>query len=541
MSFSLNNGIFSRDVSYAPSGNHFDRAHLSHLSPQKPTDLGIMDLWVQKQKKEAPLYTMSSFGGKNTIYSTSNKYSWKIPTQGVQPYIVEGYFPSDVDKIGEDGGTFKLKLSKRCVGHSAIITYDKFNGVEMYVTSDPIIDGEDGTAIYTFKISSNHKFVETKYLQGGTFIHRKTSARTEHSRDWDDFMTSDSTAGYREFFNYVGEHQVNVQYSVSEDAQNMPMDKKAVELWKIGENVDPSIKDVKSLSELSSKVGGIKSMKKMVDNGDLTYTWAKKLDEISLNKLTLDVENYLMWGQGGVIRNASGPRDIRMSTGLWRQLDNGFKKVYTRDEFSYEMFRAEIYNYFHGKIDFDGPDSSMMLQIQTGMGGMQLINKMIWKEINSMGLQMDATATGILDGDRMHLRLGAFADRIKMPFLANLEFVYNAAFDTVNNNPIENPIVDGFALSSYSFVVFDYNTQSGSDNICLIKHDPAGHASKMSDVVQMIQDGTSSYWGGNVVKSTGDFSGYKVKFRMKAPAVFVKDPTKILRFSMKNPITGFSL
>lgn len=541
MSLSLNNGIFLRDVKYSPMGNHFDRAHLSNIAPSKPTDLGIMDLWVQTQKAEAPLYTMSSFGGKNTIYSKSNKYSWKIPTQGTMPYIVETYFPADKDKIGEDGATFKMRLSQRCVGHSAIITYDKFNGVEFHVTSDPIVDGEDGSAIYTFKICSNHKHVETKFLQPGTFIHRKSSARSEHSRDWDDMLLGEGNNGYREFFNYVGEHQVNVHYSVSEDAAEMGIDNKVVELWKVGENVDPSLKDVHSVKELASKVGKT-GMKKMIDNGDLSYTWTKKLDQLHLNKLTLDVENYLMWGQGGIIRNAGGgPRDVRLSTGLWRQLDNGYKRVYTRDEFSYEMFRSEIYNYFFGRIDFKGPDSDMLLQIQTGLGGMQLINKMIWREINAMGLQLDATATGILDGDRMHLRLGAFADRIKMPFLANLEFVYNPAFDTVNNNPIENPIIDGFALSSYSFVIFDYNTQSGNDNIKLIKWSPTGEPSKMSDVRQIIQDGTASYFGGNTVKSSGDFSGYKVKFTKRAPAIFVQDPTKILRFSMKNPITGFSL
>jgi hypothetical protein len=536
MSISLNNGIFLRDTEYRPMGAHVDRAHLRNISPMKPTDLGIIDLWAMAQKKEAPLYTMSSFGGKNTIYSKSHKFTWKIPTQGVMPYVVESYIPADTERVGEDEETFKVKFNKRFVGLGAVITYDKFNGVE-FQTVGEIVDGDDGV-IYTLKIISFHKYVDKKFLEPGTYYHRKTSVRTEHSVDWDEQLLGEG--GYREFFNYVGEYQVHDSYSISEDAAEMPINKEIVELWKVGENVDPSLKSVRSVSELANTVGKSK-MKQMYENGDLSYTWTKKRDQLSMNKLLLDVENYLMWGQGGTSRNVSGPNDVRLPAGLWRQLDNGFKRVYTRDEFSYEMFRSEIYNYFHGKIDFKGPDSLMKLQVQTGMAGMQLINKMIMREITTAGFQLNASDMGVLSGDRMGLEWGIFADKIKMPFLANLEFVYNPAFDTNDNNPIENPIVDGYPLSSYSFVIFDYNTEKGSDNIKLMKYSPTGNPSSSSDMKMIIQDGTASYFGGKQVRSTGDFSGYRVKFTMRTPTIFVEDPTKILRFSLKNPVTGFSL
>lgn len=545
MPLALNNGIFLRDTTYSPMSLHFDRAHLSQISPQRPTDLGIIDLWVQAQKKEAPLYAMSSFGGKNTIYTDSHKFSFKIPTQSVQPYIVEHYLPADEDEIGADGEPFRIRLSSRFVGHGAIITYDKFSGAEMYVTEDDIIDGGDGTAIYTVKLvnNKNSKYINKRFLEPGTFVHRKSSARDEHSVVWDDHLVGEG--GFREFFNYVGESKVHSHYTVSEEAATMGIKDEIVELWKVSENADPSLKAVKSVGELASKLGGgakaSKSMKDMIYNGQLSYTWTKKLDQLEMNKLTKDVENYLMWGQGGFVRNAGGgPNDVRLPMGLWKQLDNGYKNVYTRDDFSYDMFRAEIYNYFNGKIDWDGPNSKRKLQIQTGLGGMELVNKMIMRQVTSSGFQLNATDMGVLSGDRMGLEWGLFADKIKMPFLANLEFVYNSAFDPVHNNPIENPIVDGYPLSSYSFVVYDYNTDQGSDNICLLKYAPNNNYAA-SDMRMIIQDGTASYFGGNKVQSSGDFSGYKVKFSMRMPTIFVKDPTKILRFSMKNPITGGSL
>jgi hypothetical protein len=541
----LNNGIFLRDSVYSPMGTHFDRAHLSQVSPTKPTDLGIIDLWVQAQKKEAPLYSMSSFGGKNTIYCDSHKFTFRVPTQSTQPYIVDHYLPADEEQVGADGETFQLKLSSRFVGHGAIITYDKYNGAEMVVTPDPIIDGGDGTAIYTFKLVNNRnsKYVEKKYLEPGTYVFRKGSVRDEHSTVWDDHLLGDG--GFREFYNYVGEAKAHTHYSVSEEAATMGIHNEVVELWRMSENADPNLKDVKSVKELAGKLGGGKKaatgMKNMIKSGQLSYTWAKSLDKIEMNKIMKDIENYLMWGQGGFVRDAGGgPNDARLPMGLWKQLDNGYKKVYTRDEFSYDMFRAEVYNYFNGKIDWDGPESKRKLQVQTGLGGMELITKMIMKEVRASGLQLNASEIGALSGDSMGLEWGIFADKIKMPFLANLEFVYNAAFDNVHNNPIENPIVEGYPLSSYSYVIFDYNTDQGSDNIVLLKYAPNGNYAA-SDMRMLIQDGTASYFGGNKVQSSGDFSGYKVKFSMRYPTIFVKDPTKILRFSMKNPITGGSL
>jgi len=38
----------------------------------------------------------------------------------------------------------------------------------------------------------------------------------------------------------------------------------------------------------------------------------------------------------------------------------------------------------------------------------------------------------------------------------------------------------------------------------------------------------------------GDF-GYKVFMRQPHKAIWVKDPTKVLKIVMKNPVTGYSL
>ena len=50
----------------------------------------------------------------------------------------------------------KLKLSKRTFGHGDIITYDKYNGLELYITADDIIPAGDGF-IYTCSISKQQQ------------------------------------------------------------------------------------------------------------------------------------------------------------------------------------------------------------------------------------------------------------------------------------------------------------------------------------------------------------------------------------------------
>ena len=86
-----------------------------------------------------------------------------------------------------------------------------------------------------------------------------------------------------------------------------------------------------------------------------------------------------MWGKGGRIKQ-DGPDDLRLSVGLWKQLDNAFKHVYNKVDFRLDMFRAELLNFFRGKVEFEGPDPKRELVVQTGMAGMKMINDAVLKE-----------------------------------------------------------------------------------------------------------------------------------------------------------------
>jgi hypothetical protein len=538
----LNNGIFMRDNEYT-AGSHLDSYHLKNLlKDAEPMDMGPVDIWAMTQKVEMPLYQMSSFNGKNTILvdNVRGEWKWQLPISIDLPYIIEDIEPGNLTK-GIDGTTFRIKVNKREFGHTDIITFDKYNGAEMYIVPDvDIITMGDGV-IYTVQLVNNDsfKFLDNKYLAPQTKLFRVASARGEYGERFADIQVR---TGFREYYNFVGGAEANVEYSISSRAELMAkggMTAKGtipvVEIWRsFDKNLDPSVNSIEKMIGTM----GAEYVKGAINNGNLSKALITKLEAAHLSKIARDIETYLMWGKGGRIRQ-DGPDDIRLTVGLWKQLDSSYKRVYNKINFNLDMFKAEIYNFYAGRVEFQGPDPGRKLIVQTGMGGMKLVNEAIARTVSSTGLQIQAAQNagiGAITGtNAMDLNFGFAYTSYTIPFLANVKFVINPAFDNIHQNDIENPIIDGFPLSSYSFIIFDV-TDSGSDNIFLLK---LGWDNKLR---WWYENGTMDYMGRESgFQSSGRFNGYRVSMTQRFPAIWVKDPTKVLKIVMKNPITGFSL
>jgi hypothetical protein len=539
MTPTLQNGIFLRDTTYHTS-SHVDSYHMMNmLKDTEPMDLGPVDLWAMVQKVEMPLYQMSSFGGKNTILvdNARGEYKWQTPVAQDLPYSLGDPDPSNTTK-GIDGQTFQIKLNRRTFGHGDIISYDKYNGAELFITADDIVPTGDGY-LYTVRLVNNDnvKYLDNAYLAVSTKFFRKTSARGEYGERFSDM--GDVRGGYREYYNYVGNTNAHVHYSVSSRADlmmkgGMKADGTVpvIELWK---NHDKNIADpsINSLETLAAKMGK-DYVKRSIENGSLSRTFLTTLEAAHLTKIANDIETYLMWGQGGRLTQ-DGPDDMRLSVGLWKQLDNSFKRIYNKGSFTLDLFKSEIFNFFNGKVEFQGPDPKRKLVVQTGMGGMKLVNNAIQREVANSGLVVNATDIGAITQKGMNLGFGYAYTSYIIPFLANVEFVLNPAFDNVHTNDIENPIIDGFPLSSYSFIIFDI-TDNTNDNIFLLKK-------KWDNQLRWwYQNGTMDYMGRTQgFQSSGQFNGYRVFMEQAHHAIWVKDASKVLKIVMKNPVTGFSL
>jgi hypothetical protein len=510
------------------------------LKSAEPMDLGPVDLWAMSQKVEMPLYQMSSFGGKNTILvdTPRGEYKWQTPIVQDLPYITED-IESASAVLGQDGTNFKIKLNRRVFGHGDIITYDKYKGLEMYITADDILPSADGF-IYTVQLVNNNNSasLDHKYLKAGTKYFRKGSARGEYGERFSDI--GELSNGFREYYNYVGGAEAHVHYSVSSRAEmmmkgglNADGSVPVTEIWRTFDtNLDPSIANIDQMLAVMGK----EYIKKAYDNGSLTRSFLTKMEAAHLTKIATDIETYLMWGQGGRIKQ-DGPDDMRLSTGLWSQLDNSYKRIYNKSGFTLDLFRSEIFNFFNGKVEFKGPDPQRNLIVQTGMAGMKMINQQIKKEAFGTGLtvNMDQSGVGAISGSNsMDLNFGFAFTSYTIPFLANVKFVLNPAFDNVHTNDIENPIIDGFPLSSYNFIIFDI-TDNTNDNIFLLK------LKWDSELKWFYQNGTMDYMGRSQgFQSSGNFNGYRVMMSQTMPAIWVKDPTKVLKIVMRNPVTGGS-
>jgi hypothetical protein len=533
----LNNGIFLRDTTFS-AGSHLDYYHLSHMGyteDSKKNDFGILDIWALKQKAEMPLYSMASFGGKNTIPVDGHYFEWGIPVVTELPHMVEDI--SGVDKPGSDGTKFKILVNTRAFGHGAVITYDKMNGKEMFITDDPIIQRGDYFE-YTVELVRSGKsdeFLSKEFLKYGTKLFRVSSAKGDYGQKFDEVMFK---GGVRKFYNFVGLAEAHKTLSVSRWADMVKLRKDILEIYQInGTNTDPSI----NLEQLRAKFGSDVEFKNNMKKNLTSFRWIPKAEAALISEIGRDIDNYLMWGKGGRI-NGQGADDIKMSVGLWKQLDNGNKVVFTKDAFTMKMFRNAIYNYFNGKVNFDKSDSGRLLVVQTGLAGMEMIANAIATEVGGSGMLLNAKEVGALSGDAMNLTWGVNWTGFNIPFLANVRFVVNPAFDNKEQNDIENPIIDGHPLSSYNFIIYDFNYEQGNDNIVLLKYAPDGDT-RASDLHWNYQQGTAPYGGLGASKgfmSSGNFSGYVVNMFQRHPAIFVKDPTKMLKLVMKNPITGGS-
>ena len=168
---------------------------------------------------------------------------------------------------------------------------------------------------------------------------------------------------------------------------------------------------------------------------------------------------------------------------------------------------------------------------------MRMVNEAIKREAasdNFITVNGDKSGINAVSGEGMDLGFGYAFTRYVIPFLANVKFVINPAFDNVHTNDIENPVIDGHPLSSYSFIIFDI-TDNTNDNIYMLK------LKWDNQLKWWYQNGTMDYMGRTQgFQSSGQFNGYRVYMTQCMPAIWVKDPTKVLKIVMRNPITGGS-
>lgn len=537
----FSNGYLLRDTR-VDLGSHMDSYHLRNLmTTKKPTSLGIIEYWAQTQQAQPFLYNFASFGGKNrkVVDNVDGKYTWDVPVVNDIPHITRDIDPTNVKK-GLSKLPFRIALNRRAYGPTALITYDKMAGIEMKVIE--VEEVGNGEVYYTVTIHNGDKstYLDNKYLTPQTPIFRKTSMRGEYGESWDD---STSRIGMRTFYNFLGTAEANKTYSISSRAHDMMQAKGGVpvrEMIKFNE-WDPNDPSRINIPDQAAKIRQIGLLKAM-EEGIISYSFVLETEQRCLSDIIRDIEEYMMWGLGGYSEQ-DGPDGIRTPVGLWRQLDNSFKRVYNIGTWNMGILKSELYNYYNGRVDFTGPDPKREVIVQTGIAGMQQVNDAIQQMASNSGMVINASEvgaissangkTGIPQINGMDLRFGFAYTAYVIPFLANVKFVINPALDPVLANDIENPFVNGFRTSSYCYIIWDVTANGGNDNIYLMEwyYDKG--------LKWLYQNGTANYMGDQKgFLSVGDFNGYNVKMTQYHKGVQVMDPTRILKIVPINVATN---
>ncbi len=546
------NGVFWREKTYE-IGSNVDQYSLYKIwqehNPENQGDyLGIIEYWSQMQQTAAPLYTMANFGGKNlrTVNDPMGRYTWDVPIINDLPHITRDIDPSNTTK-GKGGQPFQLAFNRKVFAYTDVISYDKMSGAEIRVQDTEIINLGTNEYIYTVRLMNNDNtaFLSNDFLKPQTPFFLKYSVKSpEYGERYSQVQTR---AGYRSYYNFVGGGQENCSYSISNRAQAMmkangtktngiPM----VELWQLHESDqrDPSIVSIPDAAARLGQAG----MAKAMSEGWITMSLVTSIQHAAITKMVKGVENNLMWGLGGAT-TADGPDKIRMTTGLWKQMDNAFKTVYNIGTFTPSILENQIYNFFRGRVDLIGPDPQRKLVVQTGTAGMRQMNEAIKNMAINSGLVINATEVGAISGMKtkegplmqtgMDLDFGYAYTSYTIPFLANVKFVVNPALDPILANDIENPIVNGYRTSSYVYIIWDI-TDNPQDNIFLMKR-----ASDEDDFQWRYINGTCDYMGNTKgFQSSGNFSGYQVYMTMDHKSLQVIDNSKLLKIVPYNVRTG---
>lgn len=543
----LTNGIylqtreFNHDV-------HLDSAHLMMMDsgrPQDHTDLGMVTPWITTGYLDRPgMWNLIGEGKNRVLYTESTIFKFQQPLAEQPTYIIENV--STFDKNGIDGQEFPIKLNKRTFGNSALITHDKFSGLQLYVTPREIRKDGDGF-IYWVKIHSvnkKYKFFPTEFLAPGTIFFQIGTILGEFGQTYSDF--GDIKTGYREFYNYVGDGYANTHFTCTREAalskisegsvKSLQQYRKVIELYQL--KPGSAAYDISRSGQTPVQVYMEKGMSKAdaenaVRKDIVKRAWIPEVEALGMRMVERDVEMTAMWSPGGVM-DVEGKTQVRLPLGLFHQLNLGPNYLYNIPKFQLSKLEAWITSRLKDKID---PYGQNIIRIGTGRGGLKLVRSQIKDVAQAIGLTYDSEKY-VKGNDNMKLYLDTPNFLSYRSSFGIIQFEHVPALDPIVANDIENPLVDGERLSSYMFIIDDLS--ASNDNIHEVVYGPD------FDFHHFYINGRMNYMdtprfgasrsGPYQASNTGP--GFEVYMEKRHKCYWVKDITKSLLIKPYNPRTG---
>lgn len=531
---SLNGGIYLQSTEYNPS-LHVDSAHVQYLKQmygEKPTHLGVVEYFITSGflKNVGSIF---DFGGirPEIIDVQGGVYTWETPEALDEFYIVEDL--SCTDYAGRDEQPFKIRMNRRAVGNTAVISHDPYSKFDLFITPDEILQDGD-TWVYTVTLKgqgSKDAWFPKEFLKPGTRFMQKTSVNGDTSTIHNN--TDLGSTKMAKFYNYVGQSYANYQFVVGGGASGKTVPNAAVvpikkykdvlemHLFKPGsEGFDAQLIGQNPLNTVYK--GDVNAMKR----DRVLGVWVPAVEAAAKARIELDLQNEAFWGTGGTVRLENN-EIAHMPIGLYHQLNRGNQHYYSIENLTLNKLDGILSSFFAGRQE---PWGSNVVEIETGNGGMSLVKKLTQSLPNSAGLVIDSKP--YLTGDPKNLHYTAPSVTSFDFTFGTIKFKVNPALDPINvANEISNPKIGAFRLSSYMFIIID--CLGKNDNIKMLRNVDGW------DYIWSFENGQTNYMGNQY-----GFHGrqdvpwdFKVRMKKRHYAYWLQDPTRCFILKPYNPMT----
>lgn len=528
-----------------------DMTHIAELeAPKKFTDFGTIDLWARKRKADVPFLTVAGIGSNNIIYE-DEWITYSVPAMRDGSTVITADISGD-DQAGRGKTEFDIQAKGSMISYGTSFKFDLQMKDEFVVTNYREIG--DGEFVYTCKRMDSDEPVNKLWLQPGNKLLPMVSFISgEFGQEFADWQVDIS--GGPKYKIPVGQKEIGVHYHVTTKVANINgvtvtgATKKAMddafEYYFSIPGLDDS--GLTTLSQgLSSNQSG--TVDGAFESGTARVQISTLYDSLSLKYLARGEQEYMLWGTGGSQMHHGGMDESVAPVGAWQQMDTGFKTLFNIPTFGLHTLKAMYQEYIHGRIDYPTAGAEPVIEIQTGKGGFEMVQRMISKEANNNSLIIMANDYGQIKGaGPMNLEYSPlWYSSIRVPMLAIFKFVYNAAFDPTEANELTNPIIQGtgYRLSSFSMIVYPENSFGGSNNIKIVRSKEDGGKVFMN-VINGRSKGhplvsqSSSVGGGITATMSAHLgTGYEATFSKKLDGLWIVDPTRILKAVAINPYTG---
>lgn len=536
-----------RDLKSTTITNHLDRSSLLPFAPIGDyTHLGTRDIYALSHVSEVP-FLLPNIKAGNIIPVNDGHYTFDLSQfTETDTTIVSVSNPGEI----EAGVPFEMVVSNGKLGaYGSRLTPNPTRPYAVEVTDMQTIGGQSGQVKYTVVYNGNVKGEDklpADVLTPGRKLYKLSATRsTEFGQEYDGWQVS--AGPNRKYIARISDFEIQTHYHMTYDFCNFAdghrIENKDWVMRNLNKVVDfigitnPYNPNIKTLTEYAA-AGGSKSAIGF-------NVMATAYDRISIGILEKEIQNTLVFDPGGVTGHDGHDKKF-IHPGVWHQMEySGYKHTFNIATASKDMLLAAIRAYEAGKKIQPSIGETRTYNIRTGAGGVALLQKWFKAEY-------DAQVTGLVIADRLGQYKGTYDSGIdvKTPYFTSitvdsgrykLTFTEDKSLNPLTADPVDNPLIGQYRLSSYAMIIED--ADFSASNIKILRNSFVGGGGMRMFVVNgnrshPFYEATNA--GIPIHQGQSLASGFGAYFHAVPDTAIVWDPTRMLRLNPINPFTGIA-